>query len=149
MNQVMRVVPLALLFALACATTGGNATEPEIRVQQFPQSEFVARQEGAVSISYQLVVHNRSSEPIRLKRLDMQTLGRSPYTLRKTPVTFDQAIAPGKEESVTFSMWAVPQESESGTARLVTVHGIASFENASGSFQKEFTQSFREPAASQ
>ncbi len=144
------LVSLALPFALACSSsTAGTATDPAIRIEQFPSTEFTAKQEGAVSIAYQITVLNRSSEPIRLRRLEMQALARSPYSLRNTPVTFDQMIAPGKEEVVTFSMWGYPQAERSSTAKLVTIHGVAYFQNAAGTFQREFTQSFREPASTQ
>ena len=146
--RVVRIalMPLVLLLLPACSSSSAvKATDPAIRIEQFPSSEFTVQKEGAVSIAYQMTVLNRSSEPIRLRRLEMQALARSPYSLRNTPVTFDQVIAPGKEEAVTFSMWGYPQAEQSGTAKLVTVHGVAYFENAAGTFRTEFTESFREP----
>lgn len=140
------LIPLALLFAPACSSsTAGSATDPVIRIEQLPATEFTVEKEGAVSIGYQITVLNRSSEPIRLRRLEMQALPRSPYSLRNTPVTLDQMVAPGKEEVVAFSMWGYPHAERSATAKLVSLQGVAYFENAAGTFQKEFTQSFREP----
>src|SRR5258708_31094061 len=94
------LVSLALPFALACSSsTASTATDPAIRIEQFPSTEFTAKQEGAVSIAYQITVLNRSSEPIRLRRREMQALARGPYTLSKTPVTFEHVVPPGNEES--------------------------------------------------
>src|SRR5258708_11650087 len=78
-KRVTRIalVSLALPFALACSSsTAGTATDPAIRIEQFPSTEFTAKQEGAGSIAYQITVLNRSSEPIRLRQLGKEVLAR-------------------------------------------------------------------------
>lgn len=141
------VITIALSL-LGCATTapdGEAAATPEIRIEQLPRSEFDIEQRGAVSIAYQMVVRNRSTEPITLREVTMKTVGRSPYALRNTPVSLNETVEPGGEATVTFSMWSDPREGRPATPQQVWVRGTARFKTATAEFATTFSQSFREP----
>ncbi len=140
------LVSILLSLSFGCASSATvSALEADIQVEQLPASEFVVENRGAVSIAYQMTVRNRSAVPITLRQLEMQAVGRSPYVLRNTPLPFNVAIDPGKEEVVTFSMWAYSRKQQSRRSEEVWVRGIASFESTAGSFRKAFSQSFRQP----
>jgi hypothetical protein len=145
----LRVCVLVVALAAGCASsTAVNPPAAEIKIEQMPASEFVVKQQGAVSIAYQMTVRNRSAAPIKLRKLEMRTIGRSPYSLRDTPVTFDQTVEAGKEAVVTFEMWVDSQGGLSKPSEKVFVSGIAYFETANGPFQTSFTQSFSQPKKS-
>jgi hypothetical protein len=136
-----------LLFVLACAstTTDTRAVDVDVHVEQLPDAGFAVEDRGAVSIAYQMTVKNRSSEAITLRRIEMRASGSSPYTLRDTPAEVNETIAPGAEATVPFTMWGYPREQRSGARKIVSVNGTAHFDSGSGSFRKDFAQSFREP----
>src|SRR5437667_566715 len=82
-----------LILAFGCATSsdtsraGANATTGavELTIEQLPDAGFAAEDRGATSIAYQMTVQNRSGDPVTLRRIEMKTVGRSPYTLRNAP----------------------------------------------------------------
>jgi hypothetical protein len=140
--MVMSVL-LSLFFGCASAPDA-SSPDVELLVQQFPASEFAVENRGAVSIAYGMTVRNRSAATITLRQLEMQAVGRSPYVLRDAKLPFEVVIEPGKEELVTFEMWAYPRE-QSRRSDEVWVRGTVSFESTAGNFRKAFSQSFRQP----
>jgi len=92
-----------------------------------------------------LTVRNPFAEPIRLTKLDMKTVGRSPYVLRDEQVPLNETIAPGTDTPVVFSMWAIRRAQVASRNDKVWVQGIATFEGPNGTFKKSFSQSFAEP----
>lgn len=149
-----RVLPLLLVMcALGCASvptpgvtsTSKAVTEPQLRFEQLPGSDIVVEQRGAISIAYQVMVHNPLPDPIRLTKLEMKTVGRSPYVLRDEQLPLNETIAPGKETPVVFSLWAIRRDKGATRVEKVWVQGTATFEGPNGTFQKAFSQSFEEP----
>ncbi len=122
-----------------------NVADAEIQIEQLPASDFVVKQGGAISIAYQITVRNRSAEELTLRQLEMRAVGRSPYVLRNTPVSFHETIAPGKETALPFEMWANVQEGRANPSDRVWVTGTAYFESAGGPRRKDFSQSFAQP----
>lgn len=139
------VLLTSLVLLSGCATSAPvGSTDPEIKVEQLPDSGFVVEEKGSVSIAYQMTVRNPSADPITLRQIEMQAIGRSPYLLRKDPVTVNETIEPGKEAVVPFSMWSYPRN-EGSKHDLVSVQGTAQFDTKAGTIRKSFTQSFRAP----
>lgn len=148
MARTARLLTICLLLApaLRCAsTTSATAGQPEIQISQLPRSEFDVEQRGAVSVAYQMVVRNKTSETIVLRQLTMKTMGRSPYSLRDEAVTFNETIASGGEATVTFSMWAIPREERAAGRQTVWVRGTAVFSKGTANLATTFSQSFSEP----
>ncbi|HEV7241649.1 MAG TPA: hypothetical protein VGQ36_20625 [Thermoanaerobaculia bacterium] len=144
-RTLVAVVSLLLLIP-GCATSSASApVEADLRIEQLPDAGFAVEERGAVSIAYQLTVRNRSTDAITLRKIEMQTVRSSPYTLRKEPVPLNETIEPGQEGSVTFTMWSYPREQRSKVRGVVWASGIVYFDTAKGSVKKAFTQSFREP----
>ena len=139
-------VVLPLILVIGCATTN-TAVLPkaELRIEQLPDAGFAVEERGAVSIAYQMTVENRSAGVITLRKVEMHTGGRSPYTLRKEPATMNETIEPGKTAQVIFTMWSLSREQRSTVSEMVFVNGVAYFDSDQGSFEVPFAQSFREP----
>jgi len=149
-KRCMVAVVSMLLLIPGCATS--NAGTPvvaeagaDLRIEQLPDAGFAVEDRGAISIAYQMSLQNRSTEVMTLRKVEMQTIGRSPYTLRKEPAELNATIEPGNEGSVTFTMWSYSQGQRSKLRNVVWVSGVLYFDTAKGSFTKAFTQSFREP----
>jgi hypothetical protein len=139
---------MAVLLSLVCVCGSGTAADlpqPDIEVRQLPRSEFDVEQRGAVSIAYEMVVRNRSQQPITLRQVKMKTVGRSPYSLKDAAVSFNEHIEPGQTATVTFSLWAYPRSGRRAGPERVWVRGTAAFESDQGAFVIRFSQSFREP----
>ena len=145
--RCLMAIGFTMLFIAGCATTNAPDLLPEVdlQIEQLPDSGFAVEDRGAVSIAYQMTVRNRSTDVLTLRKIEMQTSGRSPYTLRNEPVTLNETIEPGKEVVATFTMWGYPREQRSDIRRVVWVSGVAYFDSEKGSVKKAFTQSFREP----
>ena len=140
------MVAVPMVFLMECATT----TKPDVskavlRIEQLPDAGFAVEERGAVSIAYQMTVENRSTGVITLRKVEMGTGGRSPYTLRKEPATMNEIIEPGKTAQVIFTMWSVSRKQRSTVREMVFVNGVAYFDSEQGSFEVPFAQSFREP----
>lgn len=139
-----KLIALSLLVIAACATKPKvQLLQPEIAIQQVPISSFLLQYSGPISVSYQMAVRNPSSEPITLRRLDLQVLGTGPYTIRRFPLTFKQVIAPDATEWVNFSVQAYSRGGRLGVNEPLTLRGIAYFEAPSGQFHRMFTQHIR------
>jgi hypothetical protein len=138
-------VVLMLLMGCAATTTTADLAKADLKIEQLPDAGFAVEDRGAVSIAYQMTVENRSAGAITLRKVEMRTGGRSPYTLRREPATMNETIEPGKTAQVIFTMWGVSQEQRSTMHEMVFVNGVASFDSDQGSLEVSFAQSFREP----
>ncbi len=143
-RSLVVVVPIVLLMGCTTATPP-DRTKADLRIAQLPDAGFAVENRGAVSIAYQLTVENRSTDAITLRKVEMRTGGRSPYTLRREPATMSETIEPGNTGEVIFTMWSVSQEQRSTVREMVFVNGVAYFDSEQGSFEVPFSQSFREP----
>ena len=140
------VLVFPMIFLLGCATTTtADRTKADLRIEQLPDAGFAVEDRGSVSFAYKLAVENRSAGVITLRKVEMRTAGRSPYTLRKDPAPMNETIEPGKTAQVIFTMWSFSQAQRSTVREMVFVNGVAYFDSDQGSFEVPFSQSFREP----
>jgi hypothetical protein len=145
-RRLATAVAFLALLAFGCATAPRATTSGvELQLEQLPDAGFAVEDRGAVSIAYQLTVKNALGEPLTLRRIEMRTIGRSPYTLRDAPAEMTESVEPGGEAHVTFTMWAYPREGRTSAKESVWVNGVAYFERPSGSLRQKFALSFREP----
>jgi len=139
-------IVLTLLVVAGCATsTATSHSDVELRIEQLPDAGFAVEDRGAMSVAYQATVRNRSAETLTLRKIEMQTSGRSPYSLRDEPVTLNETIEPGKEAVVNFTMWSISKGKRTSAHEMVWVTGAAYFESGKGTLRQTFTQFFREP----
>ena len=146
MRRVAAAASVVLLLVCGCASSApAAAPDVDLQLTQLPDAGFAVENRGAISIAYELSVKNRTAEAITLRRIEMRTMGDSPYHLRDAPADVEQTIAAGRDATVTFTMWAYPQEQRSNAKKIVRVNGVAQFDRVGGPVRKEFTLSFREP----
>jgi hypothetical protein len=149
MSSAMRSVAVALwvllLFAGCASSSGSDTTALDLRIVQLPDEGFAVEERGAVSVAYEITVHNRSLEAMTLRSIEMRTTKGSPYQLRAEPATLDLAVEPGKRGSATFTMWSHSRSQRSKTKRTVWVNGSIGIETSGHTIKKAFVLSFREP----
>lgn len=135
---------LFVLFALAwsCSQTKVDLLKPSVAIGQVPIPVFLLERPGSISVTYQMQITNPSSEPVTLRRLDLQTVGSSPYMLRRLPLMFRQVVQPNETVVVTFDAWGYARGGRVGASEPVTVRGIAYFDTPEGMVQKVFMQIF-------
>ncbi|MGA7615898.1 MAG: hypothetical protein WBX15_12045 [Thermoanaerobaculia bacterium] len=133
----------AVLVFSACASDRmpANLAEPEFNLRQVEGQAFAARHEaGAISVKFQLDVHNRSSEPLTLDRVQLESMGYGAYTVPKTDRPFAKVIRPHQVETVDLWIPAVAENTIEGSNGPVTLRGTAYFKSPVGNFQRIFVQ---------
>ena len=140
---------LAALLLSACSSnthlTSTGLLKPEIALAQLGGTSFMMEMGGQLSIGYNMQVRNRSGEPITLRRLELQTMGSTPYLIRRIPLYFKEPIAPGETRIMQFSVDALSRGGRTASAEPVTLRGIAYFESPTGAFQTVFVQYMQQP----
>lgn len=136
----------AVILVAGCASsdTSGTSTALDVQIEQLPDSGFEVQKQDAVSVAYQMTVHNRSAVPVTLRRVEMRTVGRSPYLLRSEAAEVNEVIEAGKSATVTFSMWSSSRKG-SAAKSTVWVQGTISYDGATAGQRESFSASFREP----
>ena len=108
------LLPAFLVLALACSSNlnvGGvtgdashQSTEDfDVTIVQ-ANTPQVFRGQSTADIRFDISVANRTAEAYAVRRITMQTVGGSQYTVPITVRQFERTIAPGTTE--TFEYWA-------------------------------------------
>ncbi len=128
---------------LACASNSSKIVPPEL---QFVQLSGPAEQNytpGNFEVQYGLRIANRSSEPITLRNIQIQSIGLGgPYRLQPATYYFKREVPPEKYEDVTFWAKAVATgDAFSPDANApITIRATAFFESPAGNFRRVFTK---------
>jgi hypothetical protein len=136
------VLTILALSVLSCSQNKVNLLRPDVAIGQVPIPQFLLERSGPISVTYQMQITNPSGEPMTLRRLDLQTVGSSPYVLRRLPLLFNKVVPPNETVVVTFDAWGYARGGRVGASEPVTVRGIAYFETPEGTLQRVFMQNF-------
>ena len=133
----------ACVALLACAS-GNNVKiiPPELTFVQLSGPAEQNYPQGNFEVQYGLRIANRSSEPITLRRIQLQPVGAGgPYLLQARAYEFQRKIEPEQFEDVTF--WAKAVSTGDAFANdanaPVNVRATAYFDSPSGAFRRVFT----------
>jgi hypothetical protein len=134
----------ATLSLIACSS-GPKATlvRPEIELVQLSGPADQNYPPGRIEVQYGVRIANRSSEPIILRQIQVQSTGAGgPYRLERATYYFDRQVKPDSYEDVTF--WARAVASGDAFAidanAPVTIRAAAYFNAESGNFRHVFTK---------
>ncbi len=135
--------PVAALFLLAIAcSTASSGPQPDIQLAQLSNVGDAARHmTGGVSVQYQLSIHNTTSDALRIRRVDLQSVGMGAYSLPATTRAFDVALAPG--ETRTIDLWGaavIDAATIVGANGPVTIRAVVQFDAPSRQFQSVVVQ---------
>lgn len=140
------VLLLPLLACLGCSESASlvantsraseSSTEDfAVKVEQ-TNTPTVMRNQHDADVQFEITVKNRTQEPYTIKRITLQSMAGTTYSIPVTSREYDKRIAPGAEEK--FGYWARAEVSEIGTARRpVTVRTSIEATNGDGAMRKE------------
>ena len=141
------VLPLLLLACVGCIVESGSLVANTSRASESSTEDFdvkvvqtntptVMRNQHDADVQFEITVKNRTQEPYTIKRITLQSMAGTTYSIPVTTREYDKLIAPGAEE--TFGYWARAEVSEIGSARRpVTVRTSIEATNADGATRKE------------
>ncbi len=102
----LRMTVFLLLVGCSSAAPGvkkAPLNEPVIRITQLSNVSAAARHvTGGISVQYRVDVENTAPEAVRLKRIDVQSIGFGAYTLPPLSFPFDVNISPRETRAVDF-----------------------------------------------
>ncbi len=135
-----------MCLALASCKSGGSESDrmplqlipPEFRVRQVSGQMLPMRRVEPSSVSLQIDIFNRSSEPILLKRLQLQSLIGGAYRFPVTTRLFNTTIAPDGVQTVDMWVDAVVETDMRNETAPVQVRGTAIFDSPVGNFRRVF-----------
>jgi hypothetical protein len=144
-----RIALAALTLLTACASSSTpqpTGREPQLLIQQLSNIPEAARNiTGRISVQYALSVTNVTPAALRLKRIDVQSIGYGAYTLTATSLPFDVEIAPGETKTVQF--WGaafIDTTTIMGANGPVTLRAVAQFDSARGPVRTTVVQQVHE-----
>jgi hypothetical protein len=143
------------LFFVACASSSDpdsdgsidasrvSLSKPTIEIAQLSTVGAAAEKKltGALPVQYAIRVTNNSDTPIKLTRLNLQTLGSGAYEIRNASQPFSVTIEPNQSQDV--KMWAsayIPYSSVAGANGYVSLRATFFFESTKGKFQEIFVE---------
>jgi len=128
-------IVLLSILAFACASgtmsdagitsVTGDATYDSsdamrLEIEQ-TSSPMTFRGNSSVDVCFRITVTNATKEPMRVKRISLQSLGGGVYRLETSSRKFDQAIAPGEKESFRYWASAIATDPAVGTSGPLVV----------------------------
>lgn len=136
-----------LVIVAGCSSGSGSSAsrpklaEPEILLVQTNNVPIAARHsDGPLSIHYALRVENRAEQPIKLRRVTVQSVSEGAYFVGPTSRPFDVAIEPKQKEEVAFWVAARPGGTIVGANGPVMLRVTCQFESPEGKFQHVVTR---------
>lgn len=137
----MKRVLAALVMLLGCSGNNVKIIPPELTFVQLSGPAEQNYPQGAFEVQYGIRIANRSSEPIVLRQIQLQSLSAGgPYRLRSETYFFRREIAPDHFEDVVFwaHAYSTGDASSIDSQAPVNIRGTAFFEAPSGAFRKVF-----------
>lgn len=140
----LRAVAMIALVLAGCGTAADQGPAqllaPKIRVRQLAGQILPSPRSPVTEIELLVDIFNESSEPITLKRLQLQSIIGGGFRFQPTARTFNKVIPPGGVE--TFDLWVeIAAEAPGVDVRSPsTVRGTALFDSPAGGFRHLFTE---------
>ena len=136
----MRYVVIALALTLAACSSGVDILKPEIQMVQIyaPTDIGYARGQNTSMAEYGFQITNRSTEPLTLRRIKIETVGGGGYALRPEDRSYEQRIGAGEVAQATIQARAYFRTTGAGTAsnEPVLIRATLYFDSAEGSFRQ-------------
>ena len=134
----MRRALFALLL-IGCASQQSKGPDVKVGVNQIGTSADM-NVAGPITVQFEVVVANNTSEAVTLRRLDLATQGQGAYALRSSnPVNL--VVGANSSASTLLYIWGRARGGYLGASEPVTIQGTAVFEDAAAKpFAKIFLQ---------
>jgi len=144
MQRTVRITLIAIatlsLAGIGVAGEKAKLIEPEIAIVQVGGLPQYTNPGVPVTVEYEIHVANRSSEPITLTRVNLQSVSPvTSYALRNESRPFDVTIEPESTTVVTYKALVETRGGMVGAQTPVNIKGVAYFDADTGGFAKAFT----------
>ena len=140
----------AILLAACSSTPQGPKADiaaPDFQIEQTFGPGDLGYPEGPIDVKYELRIHNRSTIPMTLRRLNLHTVNPpgGAYTLTQ-PVEhpFRVEIPPNGEKTVEMWAHAMGYGVSMRDREPVTVKGVAYFDTAQGYYNQPINQELQQ-----
>lgn len=132
----MRRFVIAAAFLLAACSTSRDRVQiqpPDIQLRQVIGPADQGYPSGPIQVRYEIAIANRSSEPLTLTRIEVESVGTGAYQLIRDALRFNQTVAPLSTERMQFWVRAFARpQSRAGVGEPVTFRGIFYFDTPVG-----------------
>jgi hypothetical protein len=135
-----------LLIALSGYAWAASDSSPKLNIslEQLSSSGDMFYFRGPINIQYRLTVGNPTDQPVKLKRLELSSLGPGSYSIHTGSSPVARAIPANGTTSITLSAWGRSAGGYIRSEEPVTIRGVAYFEGPNGhSFVRQFVENFR------
>jgi hypothetical protein len=139
MHKLFVALSLGLLIA-ACSSSPKRSAivRPEIEIEEAVGPGDVGYPRGIIEVQFAMKISNPSTQPVTLRRIEIQSLGGGGYTLRHENQVFNKTIEPGHFDTVKFWVRALAQGDTPASNEPVTIRGVAQFDTPAGATQQFF-----------
>jgi hypothetical protein len=133
-------VAVALLFAIACASSTASGPQPKIEVRTVKVPESRAAGADEFSTMLELEITNPTAETLTVDRIQLASVSSGTYTVAPATERPQKQIAPGGTE--VFRVWAQVSRQATASEGLdpILLRGSVEFLGASGGFRRTFTK---------
>jgi hypothetical protein len=149
MKQLLASAACAAL--IACGSSGSGAAvptaekigtvAPETELIQLVGPEQLNWEVGQIELKYALKITNLAAEPITLRQIQIQTIGREgPYSIPQSSYFFREPVTPGVTRPVEFFAKGYSEGNRYNVDAQspVSIRIIAYFEAPKGNFRQAF-----------
>ncbi len=132
---------LPLMLVLACASGGSSRpkhiAQPAVELVM-PHDIFFGSGSSAPA-TIEVIVHNRATVPIRVRRVEVDSPGMVQYAIQRTVRDFAETVPAGGSKAVTVFATAVTTVSR--PTEPLTIRAVIDFE-AAGTRWREFARTY-------
>ncbi len=142
------VVSVLVALSVACGSSTDAGDKPgsfdpaiSVLTLEVPRARPSTAQQFTTMVKIAII--NRSSEPVTVERIDIESVGTGPFNLLSSTRTFNQVLEPRREGIYQVFAQAnvnVAEEAISRSEGMIFVRGVALFKTSTGSTRKVFVQ---------
>ncbi len=144
--MIKRILPALALFLVACAS--GTASmppqliPPEVGIEQIGRIQDGAARnvQGGMTVNLRVSIINRSSEELRVERIDVTTRGSGAYTVPRASRPFDRILPQDRLEELDLWVPTTTNNTIVGVGGPVTLQLTVYFVSPYGKFREVYTR---------
>lgn len=128
-----------LALVLASCSSAPRLIDPEIFVRAVGGTPPL-RSGMSYAMTFEVIVTNRSSEPITLERVQLQTTSSFSYDIRSRTEMYRELIQPGETKAVAVYANAYVNSARTAESEPITLRVSAFFNSPLGRFRRIVTR---------
>jgi len=139
----MRRAVLLLVVLAGCASSvqdDPNAPNITFHLEQYESPANAYTFNGALNLAFALSVTNTTNQPVKINRVEIQTIGSGAFTIRRTSIPINMDLGPGEARSLPISAWGYARGGHIASTEPVTIRGTAYLTGPKGAFLRLFSE---------